>query len=132
MIIDIYRENCDFEIRDLPYRRFPGHEVCVANLCVMLSEAINDTFVILSSSMVDCSAFNPEQQLLSFYNASYYMESKALVCQPTQLSWYKLQCHNIPKSFFELHLEKPNENLKIEKIYIQLEARKECKASAWH
>ena len=126
--VNIHRENCDLEIKDFPYQRFPGHEVCVSSVVIILDQSISDSYVTLTSSMVDRNCFNPEQELISFYNASYYGESKALVCQPTQLIWYKMQTDQLSDAVLNLQLEKKYKNVKIEKFYVQLRLRPICKA----
>ena len=131
MIVDIFRDKLiTRKISNLPQLYCPDHEICVSYMYVKLSQVIPDTFVTLSSTLVDKSSTNPRQQLVSYYNVSYNMESEALVYQPTQIAWYKMLSPRISDSFFELQLESEHKNVKIEKIYIQLKIRKVCKDSA--
>ena len=129
MIINIHESKCETDFGALPNLYLRNHEVCVAYFHARLSETIEDSFVTLSSTLVDKNQMNPKQELLSFLNTSYTYQSRELVYQPTQLAWYKLQNQTIADSFFNLHLEKPYKNAKIEKIYIQLRVRPVCKAS---
>ena len=137
MIVNIHLNNVDTIFRSLPDDFLPNHEVCLKYLYVKLRKPIDHGLVTLATSLIDKSSINPKQELVSFYNSSFYdLASDRLVCQPTQLTWYKLQCEHIGDAVFELLTEKQQEieeiettGKTIEKIYIQLAFRKICKDS---
>ena len=128
MKINLHLDKPDWKFQNLPDVYLPNHEICLCYMYVQLSEDIPNSFVTLSSTLVDRSPCNEMQELASFFNDAY--AAKSIIYKPTQFSWYKLQCHQLAESFFELQLEKQPKNLKIEKIYLQLEVRKVCKVSA--
>ena len=128
MIINIHESDCGANFGFLPDLYLRNHEVCIGYVHIRLSETIEDSFVTLSSTLVDKNLMNPRQELISFFNISYAYQSRDLIHQPTQFSWYKLQNQTISDSFFNLHLEKQYKNIKIERIYIQLRIRPLCKA----
>ena len=130
MKITVHLNRPDWKFQGLPDIYLPNHEVCLCYMYVKLSQSIENSFVTLASTLVDRSPCNETQELASFYNDAYAADS--IIYKPTHLSWYKLQCQHLSESFFELQLEKPHKNLKIEKLYLQLEARKICKVSARH
>lgn len=132
MIIDFFLDNPEKIFTGLPQAYCSNYEVCVSYLRVKLDEAIPDSFVTLSTTMVDRSPMNPKQQLVSYFNTSYVGQSNEIIYQPTQFAWYKILSPSISDSVFELHLEKQHKSVKIEKIYIQLKLRKVCKDSAAH
>ena len=130
MIVNIHLSEVDTRFNALPDEYLPNHEICLMYMYVKLKQPIDHGLVTLTSSLVDKSTTNPKQELASFYNFSFYdLVSDRLVYQPTHLKWYKLQCHSIGDSVFELHTEKQQQNEKIEKIYIQLGFRKICRDS---
>ena len=132
MIIDFFKDSSGRIFTGLPDTYCPNSEVCVSYLRIKLDEAIPDSFVTLSTTMVDKCPRNPKQQVVSYFNSSYIGQSNELVYQPTQFAWYKILSPNISDSFFELHLDSEHQSVKIEKIYIQLSIRKLCKDSAAH
>ena len=128
MKINLHLSKPDWTFQNLPDLTLPNYEVCLCYLYVELSESIPNCFVTLSSTLVDRNPRNELQEMASFFNESYH--EKSIIFKPTHFSWYKLQCQRLSESFFHLHLEKQPKNLKIEKLYLQLEVRKACKASA--
>lgn len=130
MIVNIHLTDVDTVFRNIPDEYLPNHEVCLMYLYAKLQTPISHGLVTLASSLVDKSSINPKQQLASFYNYSFYdLSSDRIIYQPTQFTWYKLQCEHIGDAVFKLLTEKPLENQKIEKIHIQLAFRKICKGS---
>ena len=127
MKINLHLDNPDWTFQGLPDIFLPNHEICLCYLYVKVSKAVGNCLVTLSSTLVDRNPSNENQELVTFFNESYF--EKSIIFKPTQFSWYKLQCQRLVESFFELRLETPHKNVKIEKLYIQLEARKICKAS---
>ena len=131
MIVDLHLSNTDFTFGNLPewyLGEYIDYEVCVSSIYVKLSKPVQNQFITLSSTLVDRSSFNPKQEILSFYTD----KDEIIFHQPTHLSWYKIQCYRISDSVFKLQLEKPHENTKIEKLYLQLRIRKVCKGSVRH
>ena len=132
MIIDFYKDSPNRVFTGLPDTWCSNYEVCVSYMRVKLDEPIPDSFVTLSSTMIDRCPRNPKQQLVSYYNTSYIGQSNELIYQPTHFAWYKILSPSVGDSFFELHLEKQHKSVKIEKIYLQLTLRKVCKDSVAH
>lgn len=138
MIINIHQTDSELTFGDIPDLYLKNHEVCVSYMYAKLNQPLDNGLVTLSSTMVDRSATNPKQELLSFYNFSLFdIAYDKLAFQPTQLVWYKMQCRHIGDSVFTLHLEKPpkigifaQEKYKLAEIYIQLQFREICKDSA--
>ena len=141
MIVNLHKEDLDLKFGGLPDIRLEDHEVCVSSIYLHLNKRIDYGLVTLSSTMVDRGPQNPKQELASFFTFSWFdMKDDKISYQPTQLTWYKMQCRYIGDSFFQLHLEEQPENqditnrekTKIKKAYIQLQFRKICKASVAH
>ena len=128
MKINLHLNKPDWTFKNLPDLYLPDHEICLCYLYAEVSEPIEGNLVTLSSTLVDRNSCNEMQALATFFNESYF--PKSIIFKPTHFSWYKMQCYRIAESVFDLQLEKQHKNLKIEKLYLQLEVRKLCKASA--
>ena len=123
MILNIYRENITSEFGSLPELYLPNHSVAVVSFFVELETTFADDFIIISSSLVDKSRINPNQELLSFFSLTYYGESRFIYFKPTHLIWYKLQTATISDSF--IRIEKLA-NRKIKKLQLQLKIEELC------
>ena len=69
----------------------------------------------ISSTLVDLSAVNMDQQIVFFHQNQ---ESKFLHYAPTHLAKYYIQCSSLQASVFNITLSEKHE---IERIYLQLE-----------
>ena len=140
MIVNIHQKNSDLVFGDVPDLYFSNHEVCVSYIFAKLNQPLENGLITLSSTMVDKSSTNPKQELVSFYNSSFFdIAYDRIAFQPTQLVWYKLQCQHIGDSVFQLQLEKPQQTgifgkqkYLLEEVYIQLRFREVCKDSVNH
>ena len=138
MIVNIHQKNSNLVFGNVPDLFFQNHEVCVMNIFAKLNQPLENGLVTLTSTMVDKSSTNPKQELVSFYNSSFFdITYDRISYQPTHLVWYKLQCQYVGDSVFELQLEKPHktgvfgrEKYSLDEIYIQLQFREICKDSA--
>ena len=96
-----------------------GQTVCVTKLFIQFSSKVDEFSGTITSTLVDKSPLNPDQQLL-FFNKS--KKSSTLFVTPTHLEQYKIQLPSLQSAVFNLHLTTADERekLEIEKIYIQL------------
>ena len=124
MKINLHLNKPDWTFGNLPDLYLPDCEVCLCYLYAEVSEPIESCLVTLKSTLVDRNSCNSNRELATFFNESY--DPKSIIFKPTQFSWYKMQCNRISQSVFNLQLEKQHKNLKIEKLYLQLEVRKVC------
>jgi len=100
---------------DLPPVYFVDNQtVAVSGVFIKWEETVENQYGLLTSSLVDRSPINPQQQLLYIYQNN---RSDFIHFAPTQLTHYKIQCPSLQSSVFKLHLSK---QVKIEKIHIQL------------
>ena len=100
---------------DLPPVYFVDNQtVAVSGVFIKWKEIVKNQHGLLTSSLVDRSPINPQQQLLYIYQNE---ESNFTHIAPRHLARYKIQCPSLQSSVFNLHLSR---EVEIEKIYIQL------------
>ena len=75
----------------------------------------NQIYGSISSTLVDLSSMNMDQQILFFHQNQ---ESKFLHYAPTHIAKYNIQCPSLQASVFNITLSEKHE---IEKIYLQIE-----------
>ena len=98
--------------------------VTVNEVFILYSKKLSDVVGVLTSTLIDRSPVNLDQQLLFFYQEN---KCRSFYYTPTQKSKYKIQNSSLQSSVFNLHLYKADEkkekitNVEIEKIYLQLE-----------
>ena len=110
----------------------PKSYVSVNELCITFSKKIDNLCGSLSTTLVDKSAINPEQEIVFFNQRE---KSRILYFSPRHPAEYIIQGYSLHLSEFSLRLnyaENLRENLKpdIEEIYLQLNVK--CKASVLH
>ena len=92
--------------------------VSVTQIYVQFSKKVNDVTGILSTSLIDKSPINPDQEII-FFNVPE--KSRSILFTPTHLAQYKIQCQSLQDSVFEIKCLDSDENtVKIEKIRLQL------------
>ena len=91
--------------------------VAVTELFIQFSKKIRETNGYLSTSLIDRSPINLNQEIV-FWNQRE--NSRTIHVTPTHLAQYKIQCSSLQASVFEIHLSEPDESVKIEKVYLQL------------
>ena len=91
--------------------------VSVTELFIQFSKKIREISGYVSTSMVDRSPINLNQEIV-FWNQRE--NSRTVHVTPTHLAAYKIQCTNLQSSVFEIHLFGSDESVKIEKVYLQL------------
>ena len=98
--------------------------VTVNEVFILYSKKLSDVAGVLTSTLIDRSPVNLNQQLLFFYQEN---KCRSFYYSPTQKSKYKIQNSSLQSSVFNLQLYKADEkkekisNVEIEKIYLQLE-----------
>ena len=78
-------------------------------------DIVGNVHGFLSSSLIDQSPMNEEQELIRFQNTN---RSNYTFYAPVNPAVYKVQCNSLLSSVFQLHLSKQH---KIREIRIQLE-----------
>ena len=106
--------------------------VSVNELCIIFSKKIDNLCGSLSTTLVDKSAINPEQEIVFFNQRE---KSRILYFSPRHPAEYIIQGYSLHLSEFSLRLnyaDNLRETLKpdIEEIYLQLNVK--CKASVLH
>ena len=89
--------------------------VHVNEIAIQWKQPQNQVYGTITSSLVDLSSVNMNQQILFFHQNQ---ESKFLHYSPTHVSKYIIQCPSLQASVFNITLSEKHE---IEKIYLQLE-----------
>ena len=89
--------------------------VQINELAIQWKIPVKSIHGIISSSLIDLSPINYQQQLLFFHQCEL---SKFFHYAPTHRAKYKIQCASLQASVFNIQLSEKQE---IEKIYIQLE-----------
>ena len=110
---------------DLTPIYFGNHQsVAVNELFVLYNKKVSDVICVLTSTLIDRSPVNLNQQLLLFYQEK---KSRCYFYTPTHKAKYKIQNSSLQSSVFTLKLYKADEvneritNIEIEKVYLQLE-----------
>ena len=89
--------------------------VHVNELAIEWKNQVSNIHGMISSSLVDLSPVNMNQQLLYFHQDH---KSNLMYYSPTHFAKYKIQCPSLQASVFNITLSEKHE---IEKIYLQLE-----------
>ena len=89
--------------------------VHVNELAIEWKDQVSNVHGMISSTLVDLSPVNMNQQLLYFHQNH---ESTLMYYSPTHISKYKIQCPSLQASVFNINLSEKHE---IEKVYLQLE-----------
>ena len=79
---------------------------------------VKDIFGYLSSSLIDQSPMNENQELIRF---NHQNRSSYIFHAPSHPAVYKVQCNSLLSSVFQLHLSKQPKTPKIREIHLQLE-----------
>ena len=80
-------------------------------------QPVGDVHGFLTSSLIDQSPMNENQELIRFHNVN---RSNYTFYAPVNPAVYKVQCNSFLSSFFQLHLSK---QYKIREIHLQLEIK---------
>ena len=89
--------------------------VHVNELAIEWKDQVSNVHGMISSTLVDLSPVNMNQQLL-YFNQNH--ESALMYYSPTHIAKYKIQCPSLQASVFNINLSEKHE---IEKVYLQLE-----------
>ena len=87
----------------------------VNEIAIQWKHSQSQIYGSISSTLVDLSAVNMDQQILFFHQTH---ESKFLHYAPTHQAKYNIQCPSLQASVFNITLSERHE---IEKIYLQIE-----------
>ena len=93
--------------------------VHVNQLFIKWKRKVDNIHGEITSSLIDKSPVNPNQQLVFFHQNG---KSDSFLFTPTHLAKYKIQCPSFQSSVFNLHLSEKHE---IENIFLQLEITNE-------
>ena len=92
--------------------------VAVTKVWIRFKSKQKEISTSITSSLIGKSPVNPKQELIFFHHRE---NSRTFEYTPTHLVSYKLQCHALHFSVFEIDCLDENENQpKIEKVYLQL------------
>ena len=92
--------------------------VAVTKVWVRLHSKAKEVSTTIKSSLVDKSPVNSNQELVFCHQRE---NSRTIFYSPTHLASYKIQCHALHFSVFEIDCSDESGNRpKIEKVYIQL------------
>ena len=92
--------------------------VAVTKVWIRLKSKQKEVSTSIMSSLINKSPTNPKQELIFFHHRE---NSRTFEYTPTHLISYKIQCHALHFSVFEIDCLDENENqLKVEKVYLQL------------
>ena len=119
MLINLWLNPKNNELKfDLPPIIFHRHQmIAITHLFIEWEKTVPHASLIVTSSLVDKSSTNPNQQLLFVYQKG---NAKRLNYTPTQKDYYKIQCLELQASEFQIHPIDNSKLEKIEQIYIQL------------
>ena len=105
--------NINFDLTPVYFEK--NQYVHVNEIAIQWKKPQQDVFGSISSTLVDLSPVNMDQQII-FFRQHY--ESNYLHYSPTHVAKYKIQCPSLQASVFNISLSEKHE---IEKIYLQLE-----------
>ena len=97
---------------------FQNHqEIKALYIGIQWAETVGNVHGFLTSSLIDQSPMNENQELIRFQNVN---RSNYTFHAPAHPAVYKVQCNSLFSSVFKLHL---SEQLKIREIHLQLEIK---------
>ena len=104
---------------DLPPTIFQRKQkVAISHIFIEWEKNIPHQPLLISSTLIDKSSCNPNQQLLFVYQKG---NAKRLNYTPTHLEYYKIQCLELQASQFKIHYsDKSKLKENIAEIFIQL------------
>ena len=105
--------NINFHLTPVYFEK--NQYVHVNEIAIQWKEPQNEVHGTISSTLVDLSSVNLDQQIIYFHQ---HHQSKYLFYSPTHTAKYKIQCPSLQASVFNISLPEKHE---IEKIYLQLE-----------
>ena len=92
--------------------------VAVTKIWVRLQSKTKEVSVSVKSSLIDKSPINQSQEIVFLHQRE---NSRTIFYTPTHLASYKIQCHALHYSVFEIDcFDESGNSPKIEKVYIQL------------
>ena len=121
MIVNIYKSDCSTEISNLPRLDIRGHEMCVKRIYAEFYHEITQAYITLTSFMVCRNELNPEQEIFSFSNNSFFPHM--VDHEPISKCWYPVNIQNLDEATINMKIS----NIKIKtvrKLHLQLEFRK--------
>ena len=106
----------DFEI---PMLFLPNPSfIAVTQLWISFKTKVRDVSGTITSSLVNKSPINADQQILFFYQRE---NSRTIHYSPNHLALYKVQCHGLHYSVFEISCSAEDGNKpKIDEVFLQL------------
>ena len=108
-------DNANINFYPTPVYFEKNQYVHVNEIAIQWKEPQTQVHGTISSTLVDLSSVNLEQQIIFFHQ---HHQSKYLFYSPTHTAKYKIQCPSLQSSVFNISLSEKHE---IEKIYLQLE-----------
>ena len=106
-------KNINFDLTPVYFEK--NQYVNVNEIAIHWKEQQSEAFGAISSTLVDLSPVNLDQQIIFFHQ---HQKSKYLFYSPTHVAKYKIQCPSLQASVFNITLSEKHE---IKKIYLQLE-----------
>ena len=92
--------------------------VAVTQLWISFKSKVREVSGTITSSLVDKSPVNSNQEIVFFYQRE---NSRTIYYSPQHLALYKVQCHALHYSVFEIVCSEENGNSpKIDEVYLQL------------
>ena len=117
MLINLWNNNnTQFDLPPVLFKR--DQVVCISRLHIHWATSTKDASVLISSSLIEKSSMNPQQQLLFAFKKG---NAQHLSFTPTHKEYYKIQCLDLQASEFNLIELNKEQSTKIKTIYIQLE-----------
>ena len=106
-------KNINFDLTPIYFEK--NQYVNVNEIAIHWKEPQSEVFGAISSTLVDLSSVNLDQQIIFFHQ---HQKSNYLFYSPTHVAKYKIQCPSLQASVFNITLSEKHE---IKKIYLQLE-----------
>ena len=119
MLINLWLTPVNNDLKfDLPPIIFHRHQmVAISHMFIEWKQNVAHASLLVTSSLLDKSSTNPNQQLLFVYQKG---NAKRLNFTPTQNDYYKIQCLELQASQFQIQTIDNSKLEKIERIFIQL------------
>ena len=107
---------------EIKFNLFPlyfqnNQEIRALYIGIKWGETVGDVHGFISTSLIDQSPMNENQELIRFQNVN---RSNYTFYAPVNPAVYKVQCNSFLSSVFQLHLSK---QYKIREIYLQIEIK---------
>ena len=94
--------------------------MCVRSVYAEFDDDVSNTFITLSTNIVDGGTWNPDHDILAFNNNSFF--ANKIDYKPTNLTWYRVRTTHMDDRSIDFTIPIPKIKI-MKKLYLQIEFR---------